>query len=436
MPLSAMFGVMAARLEILSQGCSANFSEGEQISGLLQQNGFIIQNHPENTDLAVLNLCTVKGNGTALEAVRDALQTIPGRPLVITGCVTPDLVRELRRIEAPISVASTNALPHVPEIVQRTLAGERIEDLSRHKIPKVGIPKKRLNPVVGILAVSNGCMDACTFCSTRLVKGRHFSFPLEKLVQEAQDLIADGCHEIWLTGQDASCWGFDLGLNLSHLVKAILKAIPHDFRLRLGMGNPRHLLLYWEDLVSVFQDPRVYRFIHLPVQSGSDSVLKDMGRKHSADDFRMLVQAFKTQVPHLTISTDIIVGFPGEQESDFHNTLDIVQTMRPLVCNITRFVVRPGTVAAKLPQAIHRDEKKRRSGLLSATFMALAFEENTQCVGKDYSILIDHAGKNGSWIGRNDSYRPIVVQGNFQLGQRINARVHRVDSYSLFATAI
>lgn len=422
------------RFNIINQGCAANFSEGEQIAGILTLNGFAAEAEA-TSDVAILNLCTVKGNGTALKAVRETIKANPHKPLVVTGCVTNDLAKEIQKIDHPISVTSTNDMPEIAQIVHKTVAGQRIEHLRRSKTMKVGIPKRRNNPVVGILAVSNGCLDQCTFCSTRLVKGVHYSYPLDDLVAEAQTLVADGCHEIWLTGQDCGCWGFDLGLNITHLIKAILQAIPQDFRLRIGMGNPRHILPFWEDLSEVFTDPRVFRFIHLPVQSGSNKVLQAMGRIHSADDFRMLVQALRSRVPDLTISTDIIVGFPGETSEDFAQTLEIVQEMQPVVCNITRFVVRAGTAAAKLKQTVVLDEKKERSRILSAQFMAQSSAQNQALIGCDFSVLVDQTGKAGDWVAHNDNFRPIVLRGDYHLGQRLDVTITDANAFSLFGTA-
>ena len=423
------------RFHVINQGCAANFSEGEQIAGILTQNGFkAVSGEP--SDITILNLCTVKGNGTALKAVRNAIKQYPNLPLVITGCVTNDLAKELKNITHPISISSTNDIHEIVPIVQQSLRGVKIEHLKRTKTMKVGIPKRRNNPVVGILAISNGCLDQCTFCSTRLVKGMHYSYPLDDLVAEAQALVKDGCAEIWLTGQDCGCWGFDLGLNISHLAKAILDAIPQDFRLRLGMGNPRHLLPFWEDLADIFADPRVFKFIHLPVQSGCDEVLHAMGRQHSAEDFRMLVKALRSKVEGLTISTDIIVGFPGETPEGFQKTLDLVQEIQPLVCNITRFVVRKGTAAAKFKQSVLLQEKKERSRILSAQFSEQSLKENQSLVGQEFSVLVDQKGKNGDWVARNDSFRPVVLRGDYQLGQRLQIKIIDANAFSLFGTAI
>lgn len=420
---------MQFRIVVESQGCSANFGEGELIAGLLREQGHTLQS--ENPQIAVLNLCTVKGNGSALKVIRETQEKNPGIPLVVTGCVTADLVRDIRRLPGLISVASTNSLQHLPKVVAETLEGKRTEDLSRIREPKLGIQRIRRNPVVGIVPVSNGCLDHCTFCSTRLVKGRHYSFPAETIISEVEALIADGCQEIWLTGQDAGCYGFDHGTNLAKLCHTLLDRVKQDFRLRVGMGNPRHILSYWEDLVSIYQDPRVFRFIHLPVQAGSDSVLQRMGRRHSADDFRMLADALRSKVSDLTLSTDIIVGFPGESDTDFQATLDLLDATKPAVMNTTRFVVRPGTAAAKMKEQVHRDIKKERSSRLFETVSRLSLANNMLFEGQTQSLLIDDHGKPGTSIAHTNQYKPVILVGDYPLGTRLKAEITKAEVFSL-----
>jgi len=423
------------RIYMISQGCTANFGEGEQMAGLLHARGFETCDHTNADPVAcVLNVCTVKGNGTALKAIRAARDNFPGKPLLVTGCVPPDLVRDLEKLDPSISITSTNALDHVPSLLERMLQGETLRDNARTHSVKVGLPKVRKNPIVGIVSISNGCLDVCSFCSTRIVKGQLQSYPTATIVDEVRALVADGCKEIWLASQDAGCYGFDLGTNLALLVQNILVKVPGDYHIRLGMGNPRHLLAYADTLVETCHDPRVFRFVHLPVQSGSDAVLALMRRKHSVADYYHLVDLFRTRLPYFTLSTDLIVGFPGETRDDFEATLRLVRETTPSVCNRTRYVARLGTPAAKLPHPVHKDEKKERSALLTSTFMEVALKNNQSWIGRDCSILIDEAGKRGTWIGRNECYKPVAVEGNFAIGDRLHVRIHGAEAFALLGT--
>ena len=239
-----------------------------------------------------LNVCTVKGNVGALKLLRTAFEMFPDVPLFITGCAPKDFREE--------------ALKVTDKVVFTNL--EEIHGQAGNDNGAVKGNTLRESPFVGIVNIEEGCLDACAFCSTHLVKGRLRSFAPEVIEQQVRDLVADGCLEIQLTGQDCACYGFDIGTNLAILTQGILAHVPGNYRIRLGMGNPRHLFGYADSLLECFQDNRLYKFIHIPVQSGSDNVLKAMNRRHTASDFRHLAEEFNTRFPLATLSTDLIVG--------------------------------------------------------------------------------------------------------------------------------
>ena len=421
---------------LYSQGCSANLSESEQIAGLLAKNGYNIC-VDAGADLCVcplaiiLNLCTVKGDSSALKAIKTAKTNHPETPMLVTGCVTKELIAALQKIDPKISIASTHAVERIPSILKKIIAGETIIDLQKEHSPKLGLPKIRKNPIVGIISIAEGCMDACSFCSTRMVKGKLLSYAPEQIVNEAKILVQDGCKEIWLTAQDASCYGFDIGTDLAELVKQILSKVQGDYRIRMGMGNPRHTLNYVEKLLEVYKDERVFKFLHLPVQSGSDKILQAMKRKHSVEDYKKLVDFFYSEFSDFAISTDIIVGFPGETEDDFQKSLDLVKWSKPTGCNRTRFVPRKGTLAATLPNQIPSDEKYRRSAELTKVFTETVLQSNSEYIGRKLSILIDERGKRQSWIGRANNYKPVAVHGEYKIGARIQVEIKTAEPFAL-----
>jgi len=419
-------------LLIISQGCSANLSESEQIAGLLSKNGYDVEfSNTTEASAIILNLCTVKGDASALKATRNAKENYPNTPILVTGCTTPELIASLKKIDPEISIASTHALERIPSIIEKIINGETVLDLQKEHSPKLGIPKIRKNPIVGIVSIAEGCMDACSFCSTRMVKGRLQSYAPEQIVNETKTLVESGCKEIWLTAQDAACYGFDIGIDLAELVMQILKKTKGDYRIRMGMGNPRHTLSYAEKLAEVYKDERVFRFLHLPVQSGSDGILQAMKRKHSVSDYKKLVDFFYTGFSDFAISTDIIVGFPGEAEEDFQKSLDLIKWSKPTGCNRTRFVPRKGTLAAGMPNQIPSLEKYRRSAELTKVFTEVALQNNLKYVGTEQSILIDEVGKRGSWIGRANNYKPVAVRGDYKIGDRIDTKVKAAESFAL-----
>ncbi len=416
-------------IAVLSQGCAANFGDGEKIARALSAQHpdcSISFEFPTEQPLAFyLNVCTVKGNGTALKLLQQAITTFPQAPVFITGCAPKDFQEEARKISDKITFTSLRALESLDSIAPEGLQNDmRI---------------LRQSPFVGIVNIEEGCLDACAFCSTKLVKGRLQSMPEDAIMEQVQRLVDDGCLEIQLTGQDCACYGFDTGTNLANLTQKILVQVPGDYKIRLGMGNPRHILGYKDALLECFQDERLYQFLHVPVQSGSERVLQLMNRKHSVKDFRNFALELQEKFPLFTLSTDLIVGFPGETDADFQETLDLLKETRPTVCNITRFVARKGTVAARIEKANTADTpavsdsvKHDRSAKLFDAFQQIAQENNQRWVGKTCTVVTEKQGhRAGTTIARNSAYRPVALQGNIPAGEALQVRITKAEPFAL-----
>ncbi|MDY6330581.1 MAG: radical SAM protein [Fibrobacter sp.] len=468
---------------VLSQGCAANFGDGEKIARILSQKSEVTFEFPEtNPEAFFLNVCTVKGNAGAMKLLRKAASTYPGVPIFITGCAPKDFREEAIRAVPKVQFTTLAELEKDPLFIDYLGNAEqdRTRISNRPKSPwsnanglkKTGASASsaalgvrnvlRESPFVGIVNIEEGCLDACAFCSTHLVKGRLHSFAPQTIVDQVQALVDDGCLEIQLTGQDCACYGFDIGTNLAELTQRILTHVNGNYRIRLGMGNPRHVLGYQEALLDCFTDDRIYKFIHIPVQSGSENVLKAMNRRHTARDYATLAHAFTERFNKFTLSTDLIVGYPGETAADFNDTLKLLKETRPTVCNITRFVVRPGTVAAHLetskpthpesakksahleasnsarlapaPLAIPDDIKHERSAILAEAFQHIALENNCEWIGDECTVVTEKPGyRAGTTIARNEAYRPVALQGTFPAGQTLRVRITDAEPFALIA---
>lgn len=416
-------------IAVLSQGCAANFGDGEKIARALSAQHpdcSISFEFPTEQPLAFyLNVCTVKGNGSALKLLQQAVAAFPQAPVFITGCAPKDFQEEARKISDKITFTNLKALESLDSIAPEGLQND--------------IRILRQSPFVGIVNIEEGCLDACAFCSTKLVKGRLQSQPEDAIVEQVRRLVDDGCLEIQLTGQDCACYGFDTGTNLANLTQKILVQVPGDYKIRLGMGNPRHILGYKDALLECFQDERLYQFLHVPVQSGSERVLQLMNRKHSVKDFRNFALEVQEKFPLFTLSTDLIVGFPGETDADFQETLDLLKETRPTVCNITRFVARKGTVAARIEEANAADTpavpdsvKHERSAQLFDAFQQIAQENNQRWVGKTCTVVTEKQGhRAGTTIARNCAYRPVALHGNIQAGKALQVRITKAEPFAL-----
>ncbi len=416
-------------IAVLSQGCAANFGDGEKIARALSAQHpdcSISFEFPTEQPLAFyLNVCTVKGNGTALKLLQQAVTTFPQAPIFITGCAPKDFQEDARKISDKVAFTSLKALESMDSIAPKGLQNDmRI---------------LRQSPFVGIVNIEEGCLDACAFCSTKLVKGRIQSMPEDAIVDQVRRLVNDGCLEIQLTGQDCACYGFDTDTNLANLTQKILAQVPGNYKIRLGMGNPRHILGYKDALLECFQDERLYQFLHVPVQSGSERILQLMNRKHSVEDFRRFALELQEKFPLFTLSTDLIVGFPGETDADFQETLDLLKETRPTVCNITRFVARKGTVAARIEEANAADTpavpdsvKHERSAKLFDAFQQIAQENNQRWIGKTCTVVTEKQGhRAGTTIARNCAYRPVALQGNIPAGKALQVRITKAEPFAL-----
>lgn len=411
-------------LTVISQGCAANFGDGEKIARVFADEYHVVfgmtetqTNEAQLPQAFVLNVCTVKGNAGALKLLRETLSTAPEAKIFITGCAPKDFRDEVAKITDKVVFTSLKELRQEKPTLKRVQGDLLIRESSP----------------VGIVNIEEGCLDACAYCSTRLVKGRLRSYPAADILQQVKRLVNDGCIEIQLTGQDCGCYGFDTGTNLAELVQQILAEVPGNYKMRLGMGNPRHMMQYLDKLIECFKDDRVYKFIHLPVQSGSENILRAMNRKHSAADYVMLAEAFN-QIPLFTLSTDLIVGFPGESEQDFNDTLDILEKTRPTVCNITRFVARPNTPAYNMLAAVPDQVKHTRSAALAEAFQKIATENNARWIGLTETVVIEKPGyRKGTYIARNAAYRPVAITSDrpLQPGERFTVTITDAEPFAL-----
>ena len=458
---------------VLSQGCAANFGDGEKIARLLSRKSEVTFEFPERPvgeaasangiaandggnvandggnaansvpEAFYLNVCTVKGNSGALKLLRKTASAYPNVPIYITGCAPKDFREEAIRAVPKVQFTTLADLENDPLFSggsgnaeqDRTRKSNENSTRNESRIRPTNVLRE--SPFVGIVNIEEGCLDACAFCSTHLVKGRLHSFAPNAIVDQVQALVDDGCLEIQLTGQDCACYGFDIGTNLAELTQRILTHVNGNYRIRLGMGNPRHVLGYQEALLDCFTDERIYKFIHIPVQSGSENVLKAMNRRHTAQDYATLANEFNKRFSKFTLSTDLIVGYPGESAADFNDTLNILKDTRPTVCNITRFVARPNTVAARLEAseaAIPDSVKHERSAILAEAFQQIALENNRKWIGDECTVVTEKPGyRSGTTIARNTAYRPVALQGSFPAGTTLRVRITDAEPFALLA---
>jgi MiaB-like tRNA modifying enzyme len=387
-----------ARYHIETYGCTANRGESRTIERRLRDGGHRPADGPAEADVAILNTCTVveKTERNMLRRAEE-LEAEAG-DLVVTGCMA------LAQGEAFAEAGVDADVVHWEEVPAAAMNGE-----CPTTTPDA---EPVLDGVIGILPIARGCMSDCSYCITKRATGRIDSPPVEENVEKARALVHAGAKELRITGQDTGVYGWDRNQGESLLPELLSRIcdIDGDFRVRVGMANPKGVHGVREDLADVFADNEtIYNFLHAPVQSGSDDVLTDMRRQHEVGEFREVVDTFDDRLEEWTLSTDFIVGFPTETDADHELSMNLLSEVRPEKINVTRFSKRPGTDAAEM-KGLGGTVKKERSKAMSELKREVVAEAHESMVGERREVLAVRPGTGDSVKCRDGAYRQVIVQ--------------------------
>ena len=418
-----------ARIHVEAYGCSASSADSEMISGLIVNGGHTVAESAAESDLSVIVTCSVK-DATANRMIH-RIKSLSSGPLVVAGCLPKAEPKTVERFAPGASMMGPGSIGRTLQVVESALGGVRTVALEDTDISKVGLPRVRLNPAVGIIEIASGCMSECTFCQTKLAKGGLTSYRVGDIVRQAEADVADGCKEIWLSSTDNGCYGLDIGSGLPELIDAV-SAVPRDFMVRVGMMNPMYMPRIRDGLLSSFENERVYRFLHVPVQSGSNRVLADMRRGHTAETFRDVAKRFRRKFGRFTISTDIIVGFPTETARDFEETVRLLEETRPDIVNLSRYSARPGTPAAEMEQ-VDVAEVKRRSKRIFELSCRISLEHSREWIGWSGPVVFGETAEDGV-RGRNYAYKPVFVGEPTDIGSVHTVEITSATNHSLVGT--
>lgn len=425
------------KIYLKTWGCSHNSSDGEYMAGQLAAYGYTMTDNDKEADLWLLNSCTVKNPAedhfrNSMNAARQA-----GKYLVVAGCV-PQAQPRMGYLKG-VSVVGVQQIDRVLEVVEETLKGNTVRLLGQKKKEgrKTGgasldLPKIRRNPLIEILAINTGCLNQCTYCKTKHARGELGSYPPEDLVERVKQSFQEGVCEIWLTSEDTGAYGKDIGVTIVELLKQLVEVIPEGCMLRIGMTNPPYILEHLEEIAKILMHPRVYSFLHVPVQSGSDSVLMDMKREYCVEDFRHIMDFLREKVPNVNIATDFICGFPTETEQDHAETLALVEDYKFASVFINQFFPRPGTPAARMPQ-VPAQEKKKRTKELSILFRSyLPYEHK---LGERCHVLVTEDSTDGQYyVGHNKCYDQVLVpKEDVLLGKMVEVEIIETGKHFLKA---
>ena len=420
-----------AKIWVEAYGCSASFADSEMISGLIVNGGHTLAESSEDSDLNMIVTCSVK-DATANKMIH-RIKESNQKPLIVAGCMPKAETDTIQKFAKNASLMGPNSLGKTLEVINSTLKGRKHVSLEDTDVAKIGLPKVRLNSTVGIIEIASGCLSECTFCQTKISKGDLVSYRTGDIVRQVKTEIAEGCKEVWLTSTDNGCYGFDIDTDLPTLVDTVAE-IPDDFKIRVGMMNPMYMPRIRDGLLKTFENDKVYNFLHVPVQSGSDEVLHAMKRGHTSETYSDMVSKIREKFDNFTISTDIIVGFPTETEDDFEKTVELIKDTRPDIVNLSRYSARPGTDAADMKQ-LDVSEVKRRSKKIFELTKEISLENNKKWVNWEGDVLFDEKADEGI-RGRNYAYKPIFVEGPVSIGQKARVQITRATYHCIMGKII
>jgi threonylcarbamoyladenosine tRNA methylthiotransferase CDKAL1 len=412
-------------------GCKFNQADSELIRKVLKEK--YQEASEKEADFVVLVTCGVVEK-TERKIIKRTIELKKKRKKVIFAGCLPLISPEICQKVADGLIGPTNILD-LPKIVKRVLKSgnakrsgknakrpEKAKSLKQKPIDKAKlrcfiIPK---NTCVAIVPISEGCLSNCSYCATRLAKGRLRSFDKKEILENIKIALKSGVKEIQLTSQDLAIYGLDKGkFLLPELLREISK-IEGNFRVRLGMMNPKFAKKIFRKILKILENEKFYKFLHLPLESGSNDVLKKMNRNYRVEEFLEMVANFRKKFKNSLLATDIIVGFPTETENDFKRTISVIKKIKPDILHIFRYSKREGTEAAKLKDLPDRI-KKERSRILTKIWQEISKEKSKKYLGKKFEALITEK-RGDTFLARLPSYKAVILKEG-KLGEFVKVKI-------------
>ncbi|MGQ9700664.1 MAG: tRNA (N6-isopentenyl adenosine(37)-C2)-methylthiotransferase MiaB [Candidatus Bipolaricaulaceae bacterium] len=421
---------------ILTWGCQLNHHKSEELAGVLAQAGYTLVDQPEEADVILLNTCMVrqKSEDKVVSRVAELSRLKRERPVLIGvgGCMPQGRGPEIFPLcPAADFVFGTTGLSTLPDLIRRALAGERPffvpppQDLER-------LPILRKSRFQAYVTIAEGCSHTCAYCVIPHVRGPLRSRPLSEIVAEVGALAEEGYQEVTLLGQNVDAYGLDLkdGTNFAELLRS-LGRIPIP-RVRFTSSHPAYITE--EVLAAMAEAENLCEHIHLAVQSGSDRILRAMRRGYTREKFLTLVERIRQAIPGVNITTDVIVGFPGETEEDFAATLSLIEEARFGTVYVAAYSPRPHTPAEPLGDPIPQEEKKRRLQEVLSLARKIALELHQERLGQSVEILVEkELSEKGLVMGKTRDFRTVLTPGGAELvGKLVEVKITAASPSALF----
>lgn len=419
---------------VKSFGCQMNVYDGERMAELLGEQGITPAPEGEDADLVVLNTCHIREKAAEkvysdIGRLRRADGTSP--LIAVAGCVAQaEGVEIMKRAPAVSMVVGPQAYHRLPGMIADAVEGRRAVDTDMPAETKFdALPARRKVGPSAFLTVQEGCDKFCTYCVVPYTRGAEVSRPFADLVNEAKRLVDAGARELTLLGQNVNAWRDESNRGLEKLIEALAE-IPGLARIRYTTSHPNDMT---EGLIAAHRDiPQLMPFLHLPIQAGNDRVLKAMNRSHTVESYLRVIDRVRAARPDIALSGDFIVGFPGETEAEFKDTLRVVEQVGYAQCFSFKYSPRPGTPAAtmegQIPAAVMEERLRQLQEALGSCQMAF----NQASVGRRCSVLVDRVGRYaGQWIGKSPWLQSVHFMGEAKIGDLIEVELTKAGPGSL-----
>ncbi len=427
------------KYHLLTYGCQMNELDSEKMSGMLEETGWSRAFSLDQADLIILNTCCVRAK--AEDKVKGKLGQLkklklarPGLLIGIGGCMMQQGnvgQKFLQQFPFVDFIFGPHTMDRLNEIVEKSCQGRVLElEADRFDVPL--LPVRREKSFRAWISIIKGCENYCSYCIVPYVRGQEVSRFQEEIIAEARSHIESGVREIILLGQNVNAYGRDQGqIGFTHILKQV-EALPGLARLRFMTSHPRDFPLQLIDAISSM--PRVCEHLHLPVQAGSNRILEKMNRGYSRERYLELVQHLRGKIPGATLTTDIIVGFPGETEDDFQATLDLVRQARFASAFTFIYSPREGTPAAEFTEQVPTGIKKQRLEQLMEIQNQLSLEYNQELIGRELEVLVEGPSKKDSQylMGRTRTNRPVIFAGDCPAGTLPSVKITDCNPHTLY----
>ena len=439
---------------IKTYGCQMNERDSESAAAMLAEAGHTIVHTEKAADLIILNTCSVREQAELkaigkLGILSRLKREHPWLLFGIMGCMAQSRGEELlEKIPHLDFVIGTDNIHLLPETVDELEKGaSKVRHDLRMGADTPGIDAHRLNeeekPFSAFVSISRGCNRYCSYCIVPYVRGPERSREMDSIVEEVRMLAGQGVKEIMLLGQNVASYGFDrrppseMPSDVSHFAELLARINDIDGIRRIRFTSPHPAYFNRKLIETVGTLPKVCKSMHLPLQSGSDPVLKRMNRPYTAARYLEIVNELRTLAPEMTFSTDIIVGFPGETEADFEATRQMMLAVRYDNAYIFKYSPRKGTVSARLyPDDVPQTEKERRNQVLLAELEKINAENNAALIGREFELLAEGPSKRNAarWMGRTDTFKQVIFDApeGLKKGDFVNTRIVRATAMSLY----